>query len=194
MQQDIRNMLKNHRDKNVELTNNHSAKFESLLQQEIHNKKSKKINFRWLSIAASIVLLISLGIKFYPTNNIEDDPKNTVIKKVSNAKKDITLGNISPEFQTLETYYTNSINLALSELDVNDENKDIIDGYLLKIAQLTKEYKSLTKELNTNGVNDATIDALISNLQLRLQLLQRLKKQLKQIKQLNTTKNETQII
>ena len=70
----------------------------------------------------------------------------------------------------------------------------MVDGYLLKIAELTKEYKSLTKELNTKGVNDATIDALIRNLQLRLQLLQRLKKQLKQLKNLNTKQNETQII
>ena len=65
---------------------------------------------------------------------------------------------------------------------------------MLKIAQLTKEYKSLTKELNTNGVNDATIDALISNLQLRLQLLKRLKKQLNELKNLNTKQDETQII
>jgi len=65
---------------------------------------------------------------------------------------------------------------------------------LLKIAELTKEYKLLTKELNIKGVNDDTIDALIRNLQLRLQLLQRLKKQLKQIKELNTTQNESQII
>ncbi len=77
---------------------------------------------------------------------------------------------------------------------MTEENKEIVDGYLLKIAELTKEYKSLTKELNTNGVNDATIDALISNLQLRLQLLKRLKKQLKQLKNLNTKQNETQII
>jgi len=101
---------------------------------------------------------------------------------------------VSPEFQTLETYYTNSINLEISQLEMTDENQEIIQGYLLKIGELTKEYKSLTKELNTNGVNDATIDALIRNLQLRLQLLQRLKKQLKQLKNLNTEQNETQII
>ncbi|TXD49387.1 hypothetical protein [Polaribacter sp. IC073] len=69
----------------------------------------------------------------------------------------------------------------------------MIDGCLVKIVELTKEYKSLTLELNKNRVNDATIAALICNLQLRLQLLKRLKKQLKQLKNLNETQYDTQV-
>ncbi|MHB0754906.1 hypothetical protein [Polaribacter sp. M15] len=187
MQQDIREKLKDFKGDNIELSNKHTTKFEALLQQELHQQKPKKNTFKWLSIAASIVLLVSLGIQFYPSENIEEIP-------TKNNNKEITLGNISPEFNTIETYYTNSINLEISQLDLTEENKEIVDGYLLKIAELTKEYKLLTQELNTNGVNDVTIDALIRNLQLRLQLLQRLKKQLKQLKNLNTQNNETQII
>ena len=186
MQKDIKDLLKDFKEEKIELSANHSSKFEQLLKSEMHQEKPKKKNFKWLSVAASLVLLISLAIKFYPTKNIEDDPKTTT--------KEITLGNISPEFQTIEKYYKNSINMEISQLEMTDENKDIVNGYLLKISELTKEYKSLTKELNTKGVNDSTIDALISNLQLRLQLLQRLKKQLKQLKNLNTKQNETQII
>ena len=84
--------------------------------------------------------------------------------------------------------------MEISQLEMTEENKEIVDGYLFKIAELTKEYTSLTKELNTKGVNDATIDALIRNLQLRLQLLKRLQKQLKNFKNLNTKQNETQIL
>lgn len=191
MQQDIREQLKDFKGENVELSSKHTNKFEALLQQEMHPQKPKKNTFKWLSIAASIVLLVSLGIKFYPTQNIEPNLTDT---ETSSAQEEITLGNISPEFNTIETYYTNSINLEISQLDLSEENKEIVDSYLLKIGELTKEYKSLTKELNTNGVNDATIDALIRNLQLRLQLLQRLKKQLNELKNLNTKQNETQII
>lgn len=191
MHQDIRETLKDFKGENVELSSNHSKKFEVLLRKECHENKSKKNKFKWLSIAASIVLFISLGIKFMPTQNIEP---NTITEGKNIANKEITLGNISPEFNTIETYYTNSINLEISQLDLSEENKEIVDSYLLKIAELTKEYKSLTRELNTKGVNDATIDALIRNLQLRLQLLQRLKKQLNELKNLNTKQNETQII
>lgn len=191
MQQDIRDKFKNYKEKNVELSKNHSIKFEALLQQELHQNKPKKNYIKWLSVAASVMLLVSIGIQFYPNKTPEP-----IITKNDNdtTTKQITLGNISPEFNTIETYYTNSINLEISQLDLSDENKELVDSYLLKIAELTKEYMNLTQELNTKGVNDATIDALIRNLQLRLQLLQRLKKQLNEFKNLNTKQNEIQII
>jgi uncharacterized protein YeeX (DUF496 family) len=191
MQQDIRDKFKNYEEENVELSKNHSTKFEALLQQELHQNKPKKNYIKWLSVAASIMLLVSIGIQFYPNKT----PEPIITKNDDDSTtKQITLGNISPEFNTIETYYTNSINLEISQLDLSDENKELVDSYLLKIAELTKEYKNLTQELNTKGVNDATIDALIRNLQLRLQLLQRLKKQLNEFKNLNTKQNELQII
>ena len=180
MPKDIRNLLKDFKDEKIELSNDHQTKFKARLIEELHPKKT---SFQWLYVAASIVLLLGLSITFYPTENIE----------LIEPSKEISLGSISPEFKTIETYYTNSISLEISQLELSEDNKEIIDNYLVKLSQLTKEYKSLTKELN-KGVNDATIDALISNLQLRLQLLKRLKKQLKQLKNLNTKQNETQII
>jgi uncharacterized protein YeeX (DUF496 family) len=191
MQQDIRDKFKNYEEENVELSKNHSTKFEALLQQELHQNKPKKNYIKWLSVAASIMLLVSIGIQFYPNKT----PEPIITKNDDDSTtKQITLGNISPEFNTIETYYINSINLEISQIDLSDENKELVDSYLLKIAELTKEYKNLTQELNTKGVNDATIDALIRNLQLRLQLLQRLKKQLNEFKNLNTKQNELQII
>jgi len=190
MQMDIKDLLKDYKPNNIELSNNHLNKFETLLQKEIHGVRPKVRVYKWLSIAASIILVIGLGIQFYPSSNFN----NIKETEISSVKKEITLGNISPDLQTIETFYTKSINLEISRLDLSEDNKDIVDGYLLKIAELTKEYKSLTKELNTKGVNGSTIDALIRNLQLRLQLLQRLKKQLKQLKNLNTNNNEIQVI
>lgn len=186
MKQDIREMMKGFKDQNKNLSQHHSKKFQDLLMVELHEQQPKRNTLSWLSVAASIVLLVSIGIQFYPSKKIDDSIKTN--------PKEITLGTISPEFNTIESYYTNSINLEISQLDLSSEHKDLVDSYLLKIAELTKEYQLLTQELNTKGVNDATIDALIRNLQLRLQLLQRLKKQLQQLKNLNTTQNETQII
>jgi len=191
MQQDIKKMMTDYKEENRALSSNHSQKFEKLLMQKMHREKPKKKHYTWLSIAASVVLLISLAIKFYPTHNITPNLTGT---EIESAQKEISLGSISPEFNTIETYYTNSINLTISELEITENNKEVLEGYLNKIAELTQEYKSLTKELNTKGVNDATIDALMSNLQLRLQLLQRLKKQLKQLNNLNTKQHETQVL
>lgn len=180
MPKDIRNIVKEYSDENLELSPKHQQKFQDKLLTELH---SQKRNYRWLYIAASIVLLIALGITFYPTSN--------VVETTENKPTYISLGAISPELKTIETYYTNSINLELSTIELTEENKELFDGYIVKIGELTKEYKSLTDELN-KGINDNVINALIGNLQLRLQLLQRLQKQLQEFKK--TNQNETQSI
>lgn len=56
-----------------------------------------------------------------------------------------------------------------------------------RLAELDGEYNHLNQELNELGPNDDTISALINNLQLRLQLLQKLKTKLNQLK---SSKNE----
>ena len=176
MPKDIRKMFENYPEESGALSSSHANAFENKLMKELHQRQPKQKNYKWLSIAASIALLISIAIHFTP-KDIEPVDKKT--------DQNIRLGSISPELNTIETYYTNSINLELSQLEITDENQEILDSYLVKIGELTTEYKTLTLELNTKGVNDETIDALISNLRLRLQLLQRLKKQLNNLKELN---------
>ena len=73
--------------------------------------------------------------------------------------------------QKIESYYVANINLELANLEVSDENNDLVDSYMEQLAMLDAEYKKLNKELNTIGPKDQTIEALIQNLQLRLQLL-----------------------
>lgn len=194
MPKDIRKLMENYPEESVNLSSNHAKKFEGMLQKELHNQKSsKRPIIQWLSIAASLALLVTVAVKYYPKTDIGDDPVK-VIDLPKTTDQSISLGTISPELNTIETYYVNSINLALSELEMTDENEDFIKQYLAKVAELSKEYKALTQELNTKGVNAQTIDALIQNLQLRLQLLNRLKKKLNSINELNTKQHENQII
>lgn len=185
MQKDIKKMFENYIGVKANLSANHHDKFQKKLMKEMHLNKSRFQIYKWVSIAASVLLIVSLAYSFYTKDPVEIKTPNENI---------IRLGSISPELNTIENYYINSIHLELSELEMTDENKELLDGYLSKIEELTKEYTLLTKELNTKGVNDKTIDALISNLQLRLQLLQRLKKKLNSLKQLNTKENEIQTV
>ena len=185
MSKDIREIMKSYEVQAPSLSANHRNKFQERLLKEVQ-KQPKKKKYRWLQIAASVSLIVSLSIGYLNTDTEEEIPiRNT---------KEIRLGSLSPEFKSIENYYTNSINYEISNLDVDENNKEILDSYLAKIGELTTEYTSLTKELNTKGVNDEVINALINNLQLRLQLLQRLKKQLNDLEQLNSARNESQNI
>ena len=187
---DIREILKKDVDKQTTLSTDHRLRFQQRLMEELHEKPSAKKSYQWLYIAASIVMLLGLGIKFYPGGGNTNKP---IVNAASNTQKNqISLGNVSPELKTLETYYVKTINYELSQLELTENNKELFDGYFAKIGELTKEYKSLTLELNKKGINDDTINALIGNLQLRLQLLKRMQKQLKELK--NPTQNDIQTI
>jgi hypothetical protein len=52
---------------------------------------------------------------------------------------------------------------------------------VLRLEELNKEYDRLSVELTENGPNELTVSALIDNLKLRLNLLYRLKEQLKDL-------------
>ncbi len=188
MSKDLREIVKKDIENSVELSTNHRKRFQQKLLSELHQKPVVKKTYQWLYVAASVVLLLGLGVNFFSKNTTE-----TNLKEAPNEiPHQISLGTISPELKTVEDYYTNTINYELSQLELTDDNKELFDGYLTKIGELTKEYKSLTQELNTKGVNDDTINALIGNLQLRLQLLKRMQKQLQEFK--NPTQNEIQTI
>ncbi|NVK51596.1 MAG: hypothetical protein HWD85_01585 [Flavobacteriaceae bacterium] len=184
MSKDIREIMKNYKEQEISLSANHRKNFQDRLLKEVHAQPQKR-NYKWLQVAASIVLIVSLAVGYFTIDSGNGKPINT-------STKNISLGSLSPELKSIESYYVNSINYEISKLNVTENNKEILDGYLAKISELTSEYKSLTQELNTKGVNDEIINALINNLQLRLQLLQRLKKQLNELKKLNSKQDETQ--
>jgi len=94
----------------------------------------------------------------------------------------------------VEEYYLASINLELSKLKYTAETKELFDGYLERLNDLNTEYERLGIELTKSGPNEATINALIDNLKLRLNLLYRLKDQLKNLNTSETNQSEVKSI
>ena len=74
------------------------------------------------------------------------------------------------------------INVQLASLKITKENKDLVNGYMQRLAELDKEYTTLNLELNKVGPTEATVTALIDNLKMRLDLLFKLKNKLKELK------------
>lgn len=117
--------------------------------------------------------------------------KMNVSPGVTKEKPLLTLSDISPGLKKVETYFVSSINVELANLKVTEGEQEMVNAYLTKIKELGKEYNHLNQELNTIGVNDMTITALIENLKIRLQLLQRLKKSLNHSKKETNEKNSS---
>lgn len=189
MAQDLRTLMKEDNKLNTQrMPNGHKKRFMQLLDEEMPVKPKQHGNYLFFKIAASLLILISLGVVFYneyrlpvKSNTVVEAPSGTNVQE----QKQITLGDLSPDLQKVENYYMASINVELAELEITDENKQLFDGYMNRLEELNTEYKKLTEELNEVGPNDKTVSALIDNLQIRLQLLYRLKDKLKELKEEN---------
>ena len=185
MAKDIRDLF--NADKklsNPQMSKGHEARFMDKLEQALPEKKQSKWTF--LNIAASVLLVIGLGFGSYTLFKTEATPIQVV--ETDNPTPDtktttptLTLGDISPDLKKVEDYYVANINLELSKLKLTPDNKELFDGYVLRLEELNAEYKSLSTELTTSGPDEHTVNALIQNLKLRLNLMYRLKEQLSQL-------------
>jgi len=187
MSQDLRELFKKEREEQQPQMNlGHEERFLERLEEEF--PKGKKSYSYLFKIAAAILLLVTAG--YFGFKKYTEEPiKETVVVRGEESKeqKGISLGDLSPDLQKVENYYVANINLELSKLEVSKDNKALVDSFMEQLENLDLEYNRLNEELNQMGPNDDTISALIQNLQLRLQLLQKLKKKLND---LNTSKNE----
>ncbi|MFS4483024.1 hypothetical protein ACKGJY_08395 [Hyunsoonleella sp. 2307UL5-6] len=178
MARDIRDLFKNETLKHEDLPKHHDLRFLEKLEAALPEEKKTTISFNWLNIAASIILLIGLSFGAYKVMM----PNVETAVEVANTKETVktkTLGDVSPDLKKVEDYYLASINAELSQIKPTPETKAIFDGYLEQLEALNKEYDKLSLELTKNGITELTITALIDNLRFRLNLLYRLKDQLK---------------
>lgn len=189
MAQDLRDLMKKETGATPQMKEGHEERFLKKLDEAMGRRR--RVPSRTLLIAASLVVLFGTATFFLLTVD-KEIPRETVVTRqeaLTTESSRLSLGDLSPDLHKIEQYYVANINLELSDLVVSDDNKAVVDSYMDRLAELNREYEDLNNELNTVGPNDQTISALINNLQLRLQLLQKLKQKLNSLK---STENETQ--
>lgn len=190
MAQDIRDMFRDNTPESQEKMNKgHEQRFKARLNKEMPLKPKQSNRYFYFSIAAVLVVALGVGlfmfndpvstgndVELVDTPSREAEPSNTL------DEKQFLLSDVSPEFKQIENYYMASINMELAKLEINDDNKALIDAFMLELEELDKEYQRLNAELNEAGPNEQTIEAMVANLQLRLELLLKLKNKLNEIK------------
>lgn len=200
MAQDIRKMFQEDTTLPSNPPKGHQKRFEARLEEALpqENKKDSGRMFYFLRIAA--VLVVVLGISFFFLNRegeiggeqLTDSPVETETESAEEipVTKEYQLSDVSPEFKKIEDYYLASLNMELAKLDVNDSNKELIDSFMTQLAGLDREYQKLNAEINETGLTEGTIEAMVSNLQLRLDLLYKLKNKINDINQSKIKENE----
>ena len=186
MGQDIRKLMKDYRPETPKLSEGHEERFEARLRG-LEVQSDTGVN--WRRIAAIVIMLLTVGAVGYflldrpATGNELVD--NLTQETIDTNEPQITMGDLSPDLKKIEDYYMAGINVQLASLKVNDENRELVDSYMEKLSELDNEYQVLNKELNEVGPSESTITALIDNLQLRLELLFKLKNKLEELKNQN---------
>lgn len=197
MAQDIRELFQKEQKNETQanLPAGHEARFLKKLDAEF--SKTPKTTWSWWYIAASIVVVLGVGFGtfkyFQEPENIQvvDTPTDTESNKGEIPTR--TLGDISPDLKKVEDYYLANINFELSKVTLTPENKDLIDGYLTQLETLNQEYKRISLELTHSGPNELTVNALITNLKFRLNLMYRLKEQLETLKTTDSIRKRTNV-
>lgn len=150
----------------------HLERFQERLTNQ--GKKKKKIaSFKWMSIAASIILMIGFWLG---SNHTE---------------KQLLLADVSPEMAETETFFVTTIKQELKEIEKvrNPRTERIIEDALNQLESLEDKYKDLVKALNTSNNDRRVIYAMISNYQNRIEVLQNAIKQIDTINNLNNKSN-----
>ena len=139
--------------------------------------KERKTSWKWLSVAASVVLVLG----FWLGSNHQ--------------KQQFDLADVSPKMEEVQTYFVSTINQELKTLEKNRnlETETIIEEALEELEELEDNYKNFVKELNNDGNSRKIINAMIRNYQQRLDILENVLQQIEDIKNPNKLDDEIYI-
>ena len=154
----------------------HFNRFEEKLNANEGKKtaKSNRTFLYYISIAASITLIFGIWIG------------------ASFSHKGMELANVSKEMEETQSYFIATIHKELEtvEKERNNDTNIIINDALEQIKILETQYQKLTVELKESNGDKRVIYAMISNFQQRIDILQNLLDQIKEVKQLKKQNNE----
>ena len=152
----------------------HLERFERKLNQP---KKINKTSWKWLSVAASVVLVIGFWLGS------------------SHQKQQMELADVSPKMEEVENYFVSTIYNELKTIESNRslETETIIEQALDQLEELEEAYNKFLTELNVEGNQRKVINSMIKNYQQRLQILENVLKQIEQIKNPNLINDEIYI-
>ncbi|CAL2104256.1 conserved protein of unknown function [Tenacibaculum sp. 190130A14a] len=138
----------------------HIDRFQRKLEQQ--QKNTKKTSWRWLSVAASVILLLGFYLGSIQKTETFD------------------LTTVSPKMAEAESFFVSTINQELKEIEKyrTIETEVLIEDTLDQIEELEEQYKAFIIDLKSNENKKQIIKGIIANYQQRLTLLEELLSQL----------------
>ncbi len=161
----------------------HFERFEVRLQQA--KKPGRKVYLQYTLKIAAIVIFALLAVNqariyFFPEK-----------------KETLTLGSISPEYREVEFYYTNAIQLGMSQWEklrkeglVSETEQQMMQKEQQEFDQM---YQKLLEDLKANPDDERVINAMLEYYEARMNVISLVINKLKEVKQLKYARNEIKI-
>lgn len=153
----------------------HMKRFSKKLNAD--SRKIRKLNFRHgLQIAASIAIIMASGI---------------VIVKSSKGSGKVAATPIVKEFQAANNYYIQQVNDKYEDIQSTTfDSKEEKELLIKELSEMDTYYQDLLKELNANPGDEQAMNALIQHYQIKLEVMDQILEQLRQLKTNNNQYNE----
>jgi len=146
-----------------------------------------KVMLRYLSRAASILLIFALSYFFHDYIDKNKDAK-LAEEKMNDIYQQL------PELKEAESYYSSLVSLKLEEMKpFLAQNPGISEAVDVDLSELDSVYISLKNDLKDNVANDQIIEAMIQNYRLKLRILEELQSEIKQEKNKENAKPKINI-
>ena len=151
MKRDIRDLFKDEVELNA-LPRNHRVEFMAKLKKT--PEKETRIYF-WLSIAAVIMIALTVGfsLSYMEANEEEVSP-------------------ILAQLEAVESEYLENIEKEWQSFVAIADDKVLIERFRKKLDELDKDYQEISIQFKIDANNVLVIEALVDNLQTRLQILE----------------------
>jgi cytochrome c-type biogenesis protein CcmH/NrfG len=157
----------------------HFERFEARLQKA--SKPNRVIQLRPLLRIAAIVVFVMLAVN------------QARIYLTPEKKEALTLGSISPEYREVEFYYTNAINMGMSQWNRLRKEGYVSEGEQKMMLQEQQEfdhmYQKLQGDLKANPEDERVINAMIEYYQARMNVINLIINKLQEVKQQKNNKS-----
>jgi hypothetical protein len=180
----IEEIIRNNKDffEDAEPSKGHFERFNRKLEVRCESKAIKRSIVPYLLRAAVVTLLVTLSSLWTWDHFIRPGSSR------------MTLGQVSPQYKEVESYYVHQVNMMEGEivnidLNNNPEQKQML---MQEMKSMDSVYVSLQKELKANPNDERIINAMIEHYQTKLEIMTYIVSQLKTIRNenQNTTENE----
>jgi len=179
----IEDIIRENKDlfEEAEPSKGHLERFNSLLEVKFHKEATTRSIVPYLLRAAVVTLLVTLSSLWVWDNFL------------SAGSKRMTLGDVSPQYKEVESYYIHQVNLMegqLTSLDFsNPDQKEIL---LKEMKSMDSVYVSLQKELKANPNDERIINAMIEHYQTKVDVMNFIINQLKSVRNENQNMKENE--